>query len=70
MMFVLFGCFQVFFACIETKRDIDKLVFCYDFDWFRLFSFDQRQSFVKDIRFQRLRRMSWVLFQDIVLRSS
>ena len=43
---------------------------CYDFDWFRLFSLDQRQSFVKDVRFQRLKRMSWVLFQDIVLRSS
>jgi len=70
MTFILFGCFGFFFACIETKRNIDKLVFCYNFDWFRLYSLDQRQSFVKDVRFQRLKRMSWVLFHDIVLGSS
>ena len=49
--------FRVFFACIETKRNVNKLVFCYDFDWFRLFSSDQRQSIVKDVRFKRLARV-------------
>ena len=43
---------------------------CYDFDWFRLYSRDQRQSKLKTFGFQRLKRMLWVLFQSIVLRSS
>jgi len=63
MMFVSFLLFWVFFTCIETKRNIDKLAFCYDFDWFRLYSRDQRQSIAKDVQFQRLKRMPWVLFQ-------
>jgi len=70
MTFVSFGCFGFFFACIETKRNIDQLVFCYDFNWFRLYSRDQRQLITKDVRFQRLKRMPWVLFQGIVLGSS
>ena len=44
--------FQVFFACIETKQNIDKLVFCYDFDWFILYSRDQRQSNLKTFGFE------------------
>ena len=43
---------------------------CYNFDWFRLYSCDQRQLIAKDVRFQRLKRMPWVLFQGIVLGSS
>ena len=71
MTFVSFGLFRGFFACMETKRGIDKLVFCYDFDWFRLYSRDQRQSRLKTFDFfQRLKRMLWVLFQSIVFRSS
>jgi len=48
--------FWVFFACIETKQNIDKLVFCYDFDWFRLYSRDQRQSIAKDARFSETQK--------------
>ena len=47
-----------------------KVCTCYDFDWFRLYSRDQRQSRLKMFSFQRLKRMLWVLFQSIVLRSS
>jgi len=43
--------FRVFFTSIETKRNVDKLVFCYDFDWFRLYSRDQRQPIAKDVQF-------------------
>jgi len=32
-----------------------------------LYSHDQRQSNLKDIRFHRLKRVPWVLFQGIVL---
>jgi len=46
------------------------IIYCYDFNWFRLYSHDQRQSIAKDVRFQRLKRMPWVLIQGIVLGSS
>ena len=59
-----------FFACVKTKQNVDKLVFCYDFDWFILFSRDQRQSMLKIFCFKRLKRVPWVLFQAIVLGSS
>ena len=48
--------FRVFFACVEKKRDIDKLVFCYDFDWFRLYSRDQRQSRLKMFGFLKTQK--------------
>jgi len=38
-----------------------------DFDRFRIYSHDQRQSSSKMFSFDRLKRMPWVLFQSIVL---
>jgi len=43
---------------------------CYNFDWFRLLSHDQRQLMLKTFDFKRLKRVPWFLFQGIVLGSS
>jgi len=43
---------------------------CYDFDQFNFSVMTKDSQFVKDVRFNRLKKMPWVLFQGIVLRSS